>query len=445
LSPSAPPVLSSQAILARLQPARLEQMRLACVFMIGATMPISVTFSEIFSLLGILVLLAERRVAANWRLLRAEPVFWAAMTLFAVLGIGMTYSSAPPLLSFHIWWKYRELAYLPFFMLMCRDERGEQAGLYGFFVGVALILLVGTTPLYRPAAQLVGALIGRTPYDSAFGSYITEGMLVALAVYFFIVDAIRRPGHRPVMWFLIAWSVFYVLFLNAGRTGFVVLVVVAFALLLQLAPRRMWLRGSAAILVTAALFMYVSPRMHNRMVGVGMALHGQHHNNPDWAENENLWGGTDRLATMGDQPSWAADSASARLEFLHIGGLAFLDHPLLGTGTGSFRQTYAALAAERHTYPTSNPHNEYLMVAVQTGVVGLAVLLLFFYVVWRSAGRLEMWDARQVRTLLLAFAVACLFNSLLLDHKDGHTFGFLLGVFFGGAFRSEDQRRYHDL
>jgi len=71
--------------------------------------------------------------------------------------------------------------------------------------------------------------------------------------------------------------------------------------------------------------------------------------------------------------------------------------------------------------------------------VGLGALIVFFVVLWRRTRDLPIWEARQAQVLVLCFAVACLFNSLLMDHKDGHSFVFLVSLFFSGAPRREDR------
>ena len=400
--------------------ALLDRARVVVAFLIGLTIPVSVSISEIFSVIGFLIVLLEWRPEASWKQLAANPVAWAAVTLFAVLGLGTLYSAVPLPEALRIWGKYRELLYLPLFMLLCRDSAARRAGLYGFLGAVVLILAVGSTTLYPPLARLVGLVIGRVPFESAFGSYISEGMMVALGTYFFAVEAVLRPERRKVFVALAAWALLYGLFLNTGRTGYIVLVALAVILLLQLAPRRFWLPGAAVVLAVAGTLMYLSPRMHERMAGVGQAL-------------------------QGEGSSYASTSAGARLQYLQLGGEAFLSHPVLGTGTGSFAATYATLAAQHDYPPAGNPHNEYVMIGVQTGAVGLIALFGFFAVLWRTAGRLPTWDARRAQALTLAFVVACLFNSLLLDHKDGHNFAFLVALFFSGVHRREDQHRHHDL
>jgi len=82
---------------------------------------------------------------------------------------------------------------------------------------------------------------------------------------------------------------------------------------------------------------------------------------------------------------------------------------------------------------TVNPHNEYLLVTAQLGLVGLAALLALFWVPWRLAPRLlTPLETHFARALVLTIAVGCLFNSLLIDHVEGLLFALGLGVAFGG-------------
>jgi uncharacterized membrane protein YccC len=71
-------------------------------------------------------------------------------------------------------------------------------------------------------------------------------------------------------------------------------------------------------------------------------------------------------------------------------------------------------------------------------MVGLAALLYLFFEHWRESARLASLIERRVsRGLLLAIMVACLFNSLLLDHTEGLLYAWLTGTLFGGLKSSE--------
>ena len=82
---------------------------------------------------------------------------------------------------------------------------------------------------------------------------------------------------------------------------------------------------------------------------------------------------------------------------------------------------------------TQNPHNEYLLITAQIGLLGLTLLLWLFIVQWRSAQQLPMpMETGLARGLVLTIAIGCLFNSLLLDHSEGLFYAWLSGLLYSG-------------
>ncbi|HEX6828403.1 MAG TPA: O-antigen ligase family protein, partial [Burkholderiales bacterium] len=130
------------------------------------------------------------------------------------------------------------------------------------------------------------------------------------------------------------------------------------------------------------------------------------------------------------RPVTAADSAGMRLEFYRNTAAIIAGHPWLGVGTGGFPKAYAERAAATGVV-TDNPHNEYLLIAAQTGLPGLALLLAVFAAAWHGARRLAPLERDLARGIALATAVGCLFNSLLVDHTEGLLFAWLGAVAFG--------------
>jgi O-antigen ligase len=121
-----------------------------------------------------------------------------------------------------------------------------------------------------------------------------------------------------------------------------------------------------------------------------------------------------------------------RMEFYRSSVNIIREHPLFGAGTGSFPAAYAAAVAGKQMGGTVNPHNEYLLIATQLGMIGLACLLFLFYTQWRLAARLEPLYRDLARGIVLVFVVGCLFNSLLLDHTEGLLFAWATGLLFAG-------------
>jgi O-antigen ligase len=112
------------------------------------------------------------------------------------------------------------------------------------------------------------------------------------------------------------------------------------------------------------------------------------------------------------------------------------DNPMLGVGTGGFPAAYTALAARTGDPPTSNPHNEFLMIVAQFGILGLVLILALFGSQWWLAGRLEdPFDQAAARGYVLTMVVASMLSSTLVDHAEGMFFAYMGGLLFAG-FRS---------
>jgi O-antigen ligase len=398
------------------RPLLFDRWRTAGAFFIGFTIPISTTISEIVTVIAFLVLLLDWQPKENWERLRANPVFWASFGLFALLTIAMFYSVVPLPEAVRTWVKYRDLVYLPLFMLLCRDTLAARAGLLGFLSALGVMMTLGFGEWFV-AHALGGHMHGN---GSVFGSYITEGVMESLAAYYFAVEAIRNPRWRNYAAIAAGLAAAFVLFINPGRTGFVVLIALSLLLLFQTAPRKLWLPGVLLVALAAASIFVLAPELRGRIMGIAASINGHPFDS-------------------------ASFSASARMHYDRGCLLAIAQHPIFGTGTGSFNRVYGAIAMANNLGGTTNPHNEYLLIGVQAGVVGMAAFLALLGSLWFHAARLPEADAWRGRGLAVAFAVGCLFNSMLLDHVDGQSFAFQAGLFFFGARDREDKRRHHDV
>jgi len=121
-------------------------------------------------------------------------------------------------------------------------------------------------------------------------------------------------------------------------------------------------------------------------------------------------------------------------------------HPVLGGGTGSFASEYREQAAKQRLpsdHATVNPHNEYLLVWSQQGLVGLALLLVLWVVQWRRA--LALNDAERYLTHALVLIMICgdLFNSFLLDNFEGHFYAVLTAALAVNWPRSSALQKTH--
>ena len=137
------------------------------------------------------------------------------------------------------------------------------------------------------------------------------------------------------------------------------------------------------------------------------------------------------------QPNNGTDTSTGqRLDFYYNTLQIMQQRPIFGMGTGGFTAAYAQQTAGKEVSQTTNPHNEFLLVAVQTGIIGLALLLYLFHTLWRCAPLLNTpFEQDAARGLVLAYLVNSAFNSPLHDHADGLLFAFMTAVLFAGFKR----------
>jgi len=129
----------------------------------------------------------------------------------------------------------------------------------------------------------------------------------------------------------------------------------------------------------------------------------------------------------------ADTSVGERLEFWRKSVAFIAAAPVIGRGTGSIRDMFSR-AATGETGPASiasaNPHNQIFAVAIQLGVVGVALLLAMWSVhlalFWRPG--VAAWIGLVV---VVQNVVSSMFNSHLFDFTQG--LGYAWGVGVAGA------------
>ncbi|WP_262048340.1 O-antigen ligase family protein [Bradyrhizobium sp. Bra78] len=134
-------------------------------------------------------------------------------------------------------------------------------------------------------------------------------------------------------------------------------------------------------------------------------------------------------------------SLGLRLEFWRKSLGFFAEAPVVGHGTGSTRGLFERVATPSGRYQASaevigNPHNQTLNVAVQWGVIGIAVL----YSIWILHLLLFRGDgfANWVGLLVVVQNVfTSLFNSHLFDFHEGWMYVIGVGVAGGMVLRAQ--------
>ena len=346
----------------------------------------------------------------DWRdnYLLTKPAVMALL-VFGWLLLACAWSPVPFTTSWSSLSKYVDLVLIPVFAWAGASFAARRHALIFFTIAIVLTLAVS----YGSALSLWHSLPGlRTfpHYPIGFRLSITHNLLVSAAAFVFLLLArdlrsVNRPGAYA-FFALALVCIHNVLFIVTGRTGYVVLT----ALLVYFAGTVVGDRRSmlvAALVLTALLgsAYFGSQRFPASVIDVASEM-------TRWQR------GTDDETSVGRRMSFY----DTTLEIIR-------EHPLGGIGTGNFAQAFADKVRGTSSPETMNPHNDYLMIAVQAGLPGVVLLIALYAALWREAQRLRSPLERDLlRGLVLMMAIAGAFNSVLMDHAEGLLFAWAAGA-----------------
>jgi O-antigen ligase len=297
--------------------------------------------------------------------------------------------------------KYRELLYVSLFLLLFRDNNSRYWGLYAFIISMIITLLLSYLIAFGGWEIGKGTVDNPTP----FKNYITQGLLMSLVGYFIIVQGLQATRNRWLIAIAILLIFYNIFFMMAGRTGY--LIVICLILLGGYQSYR-W-RGLLIGLVCTGMLgilIYMNSEVLQHRIA-------------------NTFSDLDRY-----EQGITEGSTAMRYEFVKNSLILITQHPWIGSGTGSFDQEYQALIADQNMRLTTNPHSEYLMIAVQWGLIGLSLFLYLLYRLWQLSDLLPNANRWMAQGLVITMVAGCLVNSLWLDTTEGHLFAYLIGLFY---------------
>ena len=387
-----------------------------CFPVLGFAIPVSTALdSTVLWLIVLAWLIALPHAFPEWRKTLAFPPIAVAAALFALLAIGTFYSDAAPKDAWKIAMKYADLFLMSVLLWAAAAMRPSNRPLQLFLLAIVLNLIVSYTVSNSIVERIPGLIHTYPAYPVGFKLSVTHGIFVSFGAFVFLLLAreARTTATRAPLIGLALLCAHNVLVIVIGRTGYVLLaILLAYFVLTAL---RTWKARGLALVLVACLFVgaySVSSSLQERLGSV--------------------------LSDLAQWAPGAADTTSVgqRLEYARTSARIIAAHPL-GVGTGGFAAAYKGAAES--SLVTTNPHNDYLMIGVQVGLPGIALLIALYVLMWRDASRLATrLDRDLLRGLVLTMAIAGLFNSVVLDHAEGLLFAWMIALVYarGAAGRS---------
>lgn len=365
----------------------------------GFLIPFSVAGTSV--MLAVLLLLTLACAPGAWRSRPwREPTMAIGLVLFAWIALhtllldGSLRSLRAPLVA------YKELLLAPMLFALFRLCSRRAWFWHALLAGTLAFAVAFWAGVFRP------------PFASQLMPHRIAASFEFAVIAYLLLD--RAPAAaRPWAWrAAAAFLGLTLLFAMDGRTGQLVLVLLMMVVAWRQVRRPWRIPALLAVPVLASAVVLASPPSQRRIA--------------------------ESVQAMQEIPHEPYSSTAIRLQLVRHGLTLAREHWLLGGGYNHYsqlhqdavRRAYGNDPQRRHMVDafwarTVNPHDEYVMQVVGGGIVALAL-----YLAWLAAPILRRGadgtPSAALVGVVVAFAVGCLFNSLLMDFVEGHYYTALL-------------------
>lgn len=305
---------------------------------------------------------------------------------------------------------YTKLLYIPFLLALVASLELRKRIIYcligSAIVASILILLAHWNILSVSLFRYSAVLFGRQP-EGYLVNPIPASVILAFAFYFSL-DFFLKEKHK--FYFLaIAIFLFFSLFaVNSERTGCFIAIILIVCLLFRYTTSKNYIWALLGVLLLSFLSYQIFPSFQYRV--------------------------KDLVSNFSTQSASQNTSIGLRIQFALNSFTIIKQHPLLGVGVGGFPQAYKKTGGMVVVANTllNDPHNSYLLIAVQLGIIGLIVYVLILLSAWIEVKKL--WRDPEAQWFAKATLLAWGFNGFtditITSTAFGNLYVILLSCFF---------------
>ncbi len=330
-----------------------------------AAFPLSNALANLSMLLACLLWLGAGRYAERWQAIRSNVGVWAALGLYAWMWAGLAYTSADGGdIQQHLV-KYFKLAFMAVVVSGLQDAVWQRRAWLAFGASVGFILVSTYLNIWFQLPWSRTQNLGWNVDHTVVKDYISQGIQMSLFVALMLAVFMKpnRSWPRRLIWLGLALAAAVsITHLSAGRTGYLALGASVAGFGFWAAQRWSWRLGALLCVALSAVAVYtVSPQMQDRL-------------------QQTLQEATNR--SLEDH-----SSAGQRLYFAEKSLQLIQERPVFGWGTAAYHDQFCRLADtdEWCRLGSVHPHNQFLFIAVDHGLIGLALMLaLVFAPMWMT-------------------------------------------------------------
>jgi O-antigen ligase len=356
----------------------------------------------------------RQRLWATWR----QPIVKMALFFYVVIAIGVLYSIAPTSVALTILNGWRKLLLLPVALSLFPEIQWKRRFLE-IFVGVLCLCAVVSFGMW-----LMNISLSAFPTEPGvyLRNHATQGMMFAVGAFAALFLALDSQTVQMRRNFFIVATVLVanIVVVTPGRSGYMVLLVcTAMAILGYFfsGQNRRGFKGAFIVLllgfgILAALVLSPKSRERIELATYEVQHYAQSTKPTDMGIRVIFWKNTVELIR---------------------------DNPLIGYGTGAFKEAYGRKVAGQEGVAgteSSDPHNQFMKIATEHGLIGLGIFLALIVTALRQPCS-QPWRLLGAG-VLVAWCATSLFNSHFSTFSEGTFIYVWLGVMLARSDNDSD-------
>jgi len=369
-------------------------------------LPLTVFGGNLFAVLIFLLWLVKADFKTDFYRLKDNKLVIAVLLYLLVHVVALLWTAD---IESGLWTLKKQLKFLfiPIFMLFVKREHVKYY-ILAFLASMSLSEIWS----YGIFFQLLPLYGGATLIDPIpLMSHITYNPFLAIAIYllsyYVLFDhSINRSKKVIYSFFIITMSIN--MFITGGRAGQVMYFAMLVVLIFQYFPKNAFKASSASlfVLVITSSTFYLNSKIFSDRV--------------DSAVTE-----------LSDYKNHTYSSTGMRISSAINSWSIIKEHPVIGVGTGDYKNEFIKASIKNNLkledkLVIHNPHNMYVLILVQFGLLGLAAMLYLFYAQIKIAINSNEEFVKKIGIALpLLYLLIMLSDSYLMVHMTGLLFIFI--------------------
>lgn len=334
---------------------KINKINAYLLIVLAFILPISVAATNLLIACIVLLWLGRGTFKDDYNELKTNKVVIAVVVFYSLHVLGLLWTEDLEW-GIHILKKETKFLVLPILMLFVRYEQIKYY-IISFLLAMVLSVLLSYGIWFEFIINFKSATsLNPTP----FMSHISYNPILALIIYILFNEILFNniSFNRKILYGLLIVLMSVNMFITGGRAGQVVYFLIIICILFQYFHKNKLKAFLLSILIIPTIFFlaYTSSTLFKKRVLEGIE------NIENYSSNKNT--------SMGE-----------RLNFLLNSFNIIEKSPIFGIGTGDFKNEYMLINKSEvaHLSDTTHPHNMYLLVTTQLGIIGLISLLSIFY------------------------------------------------------------------